>query len=77
MTHKLCFLIQVTVLLGAICVFSTSGFSAGTPEQRRACKDDAFRLCREVIPDVPKITACMHKNRAKLSPPCKAHFKDS
>src|SRR5262245_7249944 len=55
--------------------FSTVSFSEGTPEQRRACKDDAFRLCRDTIPDVPRITECMHKNQKKLSPACKAFFK--
>jgi hypothetical protein len=55
--------------------FSTVSFSQGTPEQRRACKNDAFRLCRDTIPDVPRITECMHKNQKKLSPACKAFFK--
>ena len=55
--------------------FSTVSFSQGTREQRRACKDDAFRLCRDTIPDVPRITECMHKNQKKLSPVCKAFFK--
>ncbi|MGO4715243.1 hypothetical protein [Bradyrhizobium sp. 2TAF24] len=49
--------------------------AAGTPEQRRACRADAFRLCKDAIPDVPRITACMDKNKAKLSPACRAQFK--
>jgi hypothetical protein len=74
MTDKSCFLI-LAMLIAASCAFSTAVRSEGTPEQRLACEKDALRLCREFVPDIPKITACMTKNRAKLSPPCKAHFK--
>ncbi len=46
----------------------------GTPEQRQACQPDAMRLCSEFVPDVDRITACMIKNRIRLSPPCRAVF---
>jgi hypothetical protein len=46
----------------------------GTPEQQQACQSDAFRLCSEFIPDVPRTTACMKRNRARLSPVCRAEF---
>ncbi len=49
--------------------------AAGTPEQRHACRHDAFKFCRNEIPDVPRITACMEKNLKKLSPACRAQFK--
>ncbi|MDO8981606.1 MAG: hypothetical protein Q7V17_20500 [Afipia sp.] len=49
--------------------------AAGTPEQRRACRQDAMRLCREYIPDVKRITACMQKNVRKLSPLCRRQFR--
>ena len=49
--------------------------AAGTPEQRRACRHDAFKFCGNEIPDVPRITACMQKNLKKLSPACRAQFK--
>jgi hypothetical protein len=68
-------LARFAVLVVSIGTFSTPSLSQGTPEQRRACKDDAFRLCRDTIPDVPRITECMHKNQKKLSPACKAFFK--
>ena len=48
--------------------------SRGTPEQQQACQPDAMRLCSEFIPDVERITACMVKNRIRLSPPCRAVF---
>jgi hypothetical protein len=48
--------------------------SRGTPEQQQACQPDAMRLCSEFVPDVERITACMIKNRIRLSPPCRAVF---
>jgi hypothetical protein len=35
------------------------------------CTGDAFRLCSSEIPDIPKITACMRKQRASLSVGCR------
>ena len=48
--------------------------SRGTPEQQQACQPDAMRLCSEFVPDVDRITACMIKNRIRLSGPCRAVF---
>jgi hypothetical protein len=48
---------------------------AYTPEQEQACSGDAFRLCSADIPDVERITVCMARNRAQLSPGCRAHFR--
>jgi hypothetical protein len=36
------------------------------------CTGDAFRLCSDEIPNIPKITACMYKHRADLSTGCRA-----
>jgi len=44
----------------------------GTPEQQRACTPDVMRLCNEFVPDVAKITACMIRKRASVSPACRA-----
>jgi hypothetical protein len=49
----------------------------GTPEQHRACTEDAFKFCSSDIPNVPRITACMIKNIEKLSPDCRAQFKQT
>ncbi|HEY6255234.1 MAG TPA: hypothetical protein VIY51_05515 [Xanthobacteraceae bacterium] len=46
----------------------------GTPEQRQACQPDAMRLCSQFVPDVDRITACMIKQRIRLSPACRAVF---
>jgi hypothetical protein len=52
----------------------TPAAAQGTPEQRQACQPDAMRLCSEFVPDVDRITACMVKNRIRLSPSCRAVF---
>jgi hypothetical protein len=45
---------------------------AYTAEQQQLCTDDAFRLCSSEIPDVDRVTACMIKHKAELSPACKS-----
>jgi hypothetical protein len=44
----------------------------GTPEQQQACTPDVMRLCSAFVPDVAKITVCMNRNRASISPACRA-----
>jgi hypothetical protein len=52
-------------------VTSTAGY-AFSEEARSQCTGDAFRLCSSEIPNIPKITACMVKNRGNLSSGCRA-----
>ena len=49
---------------------STSSF-AFSAEAQQMCTGDAFRLCSSEIPNIPKITACMIKQRASLSTGCR------
>jgi hypothetical protein len=51
-------------------MISSAGF-AYSDEARQMCTGDAFRLCASEIPDIPKITACMLRHRADLSPGCR------
>ena len=64
----------VSGLIGAVTLMSAPASAQGTPEQQQACQSDAFRLCNEFIPDVQKVTACMARKRASLSPACKTQF---
>ena len=48
---------------------------AYTPDQQQACTDDAFRLCGPEIPDVARVTACMARRQAELSPGCRVYFR--
>jgi hypothetical protein len=72
-----------TILAGAaiatcvVVTLSGPGQAQGTPEQRWACEQDAFKFCGNEIPNVPRITTCMSKNIKKLSPACRAQFKQT
>jgi hypothetical protein len=46
-----------------------------TPEQRRACTPDVYRLCAGEIPNVRAITACLRRQKASLSDACRAVFE--
>jgi hypothetical protein len=65
---------KITIALALTASFSavasTSGF-AFSEEARSQCTGDAFRLCSSEIPNIPKITACMVKNRTSLSAGCR------
>ena len=41
-------------------------------EAQQMCTGDALRLCGHEVPNVQRITACMVKQRANLSPGCRA-----
>ena len=47
----------------------------GTPEQRRACTPDVYRLCAGEIPNARAITACLRRQRSSLSSACAAVFE--
>jgi hypothetical protein len=49
-----------------------SAANAYTQEDEAMCTNDAFRLCSAEIPDVPRVTACMLRNKAQLSSGCRA-----
>lgn len=42
----------------------------GTAAQRVACTGDAFSFCSADIPNVPRITACLRRNRSNISTAC-------
>jgi hypothetical protein len=63
--------------LGFLLTLIASGSAVaqqGTPEQRRACTPDVYRLCAGEIPNVRAITACLRRQKASLSPACAALF---
>ena len=64
--------------LGLFIILFTTGPAfaqyQGTPEGRRACTPDVYRLCPGEIPNVRAITACLRRQKASLSPACAAQF---
>jgi hypothetical protein len=70
---------SLSTLAGALGLLLTlasasSAFAIGTPEQRRACTPDVYRLCAGEIPNVRAITACLRRQKANLSEACRALF---
>jgi hypothetical protein len=61
-------ILAFAVSISALSSTSSFAFSA---EAQQMCTGDAFRLCSSEIPNIPKITACMVKNRANLSAGCR------
>jgi hypothetical protein len=63
-------------VLGLLLTLMASGSASaqGTPEQRRACTPDVYRLCAGEIPNVRAITACLRRQKSSLSPACAALF---
>jgi hypothetical protein len=63
------------VSAAALGVTLSHAAQAYTAEQEQACTNDAFRLCSSDIPDVERVTACMTRNKSRLSSPCRAQFE--
>ena len=63
--------------LGVFLALSASGSAfadLATPEQKRACTPDVYRLCAGEIPNVRAIVACLRRQKASLSDACRAVF---
>ncbi len=68
-THRIA---AALVLAGAASFIQVSPGLAFSPEAQQMCTGDALRLCGDEVPDIPRITACMVRQRAKVSPECRA-----
>jgi hypothetical protein len=58
--------VAVTVL-----VAPQGAAAQGTPEQRRACENDAYRLCPDAMPDERRVRACLARKVRNLSRDCR------
>lgn len=56
----------------AAIAFSSGAGPAFASDAQQMCSGDAMRLCGHEIPNIQRITACMHKQRANVSPGCRA-----
>ena len=64
----LLFAIAIACAATALSARPTLAFS----EAQQMCTGDALRLCGHEVPNVQRITACMVRNRAQVSPGCRA-----
>ena len=72
--------LNLAVALGLLVALLTAGSACaepGTPEQKRACTPDVYRLCAGEIPNVRAITACLRRQKASLSEACRAVFEQA
>ncbi len=69
--------LAATIGLGLTLASATSAFAIGTPEQRRACTPDVYRLCAGEIPNVGAITACLHRHKGSLSSACRSAMEQA
>jgi hypothetical protein len=67
--------VSAVVLFLALVASGMALAEPGTPEQRKACTPDVYRLCAGEIPNVRAITACLRRQKANLSPACAAVFE--
>jgi hypothetical protein len=70
--------VVVGFALGVFLVLGVSGSALAdlaTPEQKRACTPDVYRLCAGEIPNVRAIVACLRRQKASLSDACRAVFE--
>ena len=56
----------------AATALSASPGLAFSSEAQQMCTGDAMRLCGHEVPNIQRITACMARNRAHVSPGCRA-----
>jgi hypothetical protein len=62
-------------LLLALSAAAPASADLATPEQKRACTPDVYRLCAGEIPNVRAITSCLRRQKANLSDACRAVFE--
>jgi hypothetical protein len=71
---------RAAAALGLVLTLMSAGSAfayQGTPEQRRACTPDVYRLCAGEIPNVRAITACLRRQKGNLSPACRAALEQN
>ena len=68
-TSRIALLFAIAVAATALSARPSLAFSW---EAQQMCTGDAMRLCGHEVPNVQRITACMVKQRAHVSPGCRA-----
>jgi hypothetical protein len=67
-TSRIALLFAIAFAATALSARPTLAFS----EAQQMCTGDAMRLCGHEVPNVQRITACMVRLRAQVSPGCRA-----
>ena len=67
--RKIGLTLGLALSISTVATLSSFAFSS---KARQMCTGDAFRLCSSEIPNIARITACMRRNKANVSPGCRA-----
>ena len=67
-TSRIALLFAIAFAATTLSVRPSLAFS----EAQQMCTGDAMRLCGHEVPNVQRITACMVRLRAQVSPGCRA-----
>ena len=70
--HRISRVALLFAIASAATAISVAPSPAFSSEAQQMCTGDALRLCGHEVPNVQRITACMHKQRANLSAGCRA-----
>jgi len=71
--HRLGFAVPCAIAAALVVAASSPSHAfVVTAQQRAACAPDVYRLCADDIPNVAKIIACVRREKANLSPACRA-----
>lgn len=62
-------------LKSALAVVAFTAIGSGAALANHPCHDDAFRFCRNVIPDHKLIEHCLERNMFHLSRACQAKLR--
>lgn len=62
-------------LLTALAASAPARAELATPEQKKACTPDVYRLCAGEIPNARAITACLRRQKANVSEAGRAVFE--
>ena len=60
------------VFLSAPAAFAATKEVSLKDKQQAACYDDVNKLCKDALPDVDKVTACMKDKKPLVSAKCAA-----
>ena len=66
--HRTSRIALLFALASAATVLAARPSLAFSSEAQQMCTGDALRLCGHEVPNVQRITACMVRNRAQVSP---------
>jgi hypothetical protein len=68
-------LLIVSLLLTPTFCFARDAQHVGTPQERKACSQDASRFCKTPLGDDMAVSHCLQQHRAKLSRTCQKVFQ--